>query len=270
MIPFPTVKITNYAAAAAQWKFNEWNRQNDWVVLDTETTGLRGAEVVEIAVVDPQRKVLFHSLVKPKAPIPREAAEIHGITNDMVKNSPTWPEVWKALYPLIRDKLILIYNQRFDLQVLRDSFRAWTREELEQAGLKPHDIYQALKQLRTDCVMRAYADLRTRGRWVRLEEAAGKSVHRAVDDCLATIDVIRSCHNPGFTSADLKRTRIFEHYQAAERELSTLRQELRQLSERLDRTILRHQRLLNLLLLDGESLERVLDTEAAAALDEEL
>ena len=51
--------------AVAQMTFNDWNKREDVIVLDTETTGLYDAEICEISVLDLGGKVLFDSLVKP-------------------------------------------------------------------------------------------------------------------------------------------------------------------------------------------------------------
>lgn len=65
------------------------------VVLDTETTG-RGpsADVVEIAwvVIDEHLEVLDEvaTLIDPGRPIPAEATEVHGITDEMVAGAPTF------------------------------------------------------------------------------------------------------------------------------------------------------------------------------------
>jgi len=59
------------------------------LILDTETTGLdEHAEIVEIAVIDCTGAVLLDTLVRPAGPIPAEAVEIHGITNEMVVQIP--------------------------------------------------------------------------------------------------------------------------------------------------------------------------------------
>ena len=59
--------------------------------LDTETTGLGPADqVVEIAVLDAEGAVVFHSLVKPTVPIPAEATAIHGIRDEDVAGAPTF------------------------------------------------------------------------------------------------------------------------------------------------------------------------------------
>lgn len=67
------------------------------LIVDTETTGLGDdAEIVEIAVVDSQGSIVFDSLVKPRRPIPREASDIHGITNAAVEDAPGFAQLWAA------------------------------------------------------------------------------------------------------------------------------------------------------------------------------
>lgn len=63
---------------------NSWLINSDnFVILDTETTGLdEHDEIVEVAVIDMSGKVLLNTLVNPIQPIPYEATQIHGITND--------------------------------------------------------------------------------------------------------------------------------------------------------------------------------------------
>lgn len=73
---------------------NEFDRL---VVIDFETTGIsRNKRAVEVAwyelnlnleIIDEQ-----HSLINPMIPIPSEVVSIHGITDDMVKDSPTLDE----------------------------------------------------------------------------------------------------------------------------------------------------------------------------------
>ena len=57
--------------AAVLWAREQLN-QNDWVILDTETTGLYYPEIVEIAVVNCTGEALLNTLVKPTITIPAE------------------------------------------------------------------------------------------------------------------------------------------------------------------------------------------------------
>lgn len=62
-----------------------------WLVLDTETTGIEGAAIVELgAVVMQEGRVLEHrsGLFNPGKPIDPIAAGIHGISDEMVRKKP--------------------------------------------------------------------------------------------------------------------------------------------------------------------------------------
>lgn len=164
------------------------------LVLDTETTGLDDkAEIIEIAVIDATGKVLLNTLVKPSKPIPAEATAIHGITDEMVKDAPTWPEVNPQLCSLISGKTIAIYNAEYDLRLLEQTDRIW------QVTPKISVIPQIV------CAMHEYAEFygqkSDRGgyKWQKLTAAAEQqgviiegTPHRALSDCLTTLGVIEA------------------------------------------------------------------------------
>jgi DNA polymerase-3 subunit epsilon len=91
--------------------------QNDWAILDTETTGLYDAEIVEIAIINNLGEMLLDALVKLSIPIPAEATDIHGISDAKVADAPTFPEVYPTDAAL-KDKRVLIYNSAFDIKIL--------------------------------------------------------------------------------------------------------------------------------------------------------
>ena len=101
--------------------------------LDVETTGLspRTSRVCEVAVIAFQgncRVSHFSSLVNPGLPIPPETSKIHGITDDMVKNSPVFPALAPRLIALLEGSVIVAHNTEFDLSFMEMEFA--------RAGLK--------------------------------------------------------------------------------------------------------------------------------------
>lgn len=151
--------------------------------LDTETTGLhKTAEIIEVGVVDNAGRVVFASLVRPRRPIPADASAIHGITNEMVADAPTWQELWPELGALLQDRHVGIYNADYDLRLMRQSHRQW------RLPWQPVDASAF-------CIMKLYAQFygepnRRYGgfRWQSLERAGLQcrltlpNTHRAVDD----------------------------------------------------------------------------------------
>lgn len=101
--------------------------------LDVETTGLspRTSRVCEVALIGFQggcRVGHFSSLVNPGLAIPPETTKIHGITDEMVRNSPAFPALAPRLLGLMEGSVIVAHNAEFDLSFMEMEF--------ERAGLK--------------------------------------------------------------------------------------------------------------------------------------
>jgi len=168
------------------------------LILDTETTGLDAdAEVVELAVIDCAGTVLLDTLVRPSGPVPAEAAAIHGITDAMLADAPTWPEIHDRFCLLIAARQVIAYNADFDVRLIEQTARRY-RESIPE--LVPLDQVATFS-----CAMVAYADFygewsaeKGRYRWQKLSAAAQQqgvtvgNAHRALGDCLMTLGVVRA------------------------------------------------------------------------------
>jgi DNA polymerase III subunit epsilon len=95
--------------------------ENNWCILDTETTDLKQAQIVQIAVINGHNE--WHTLVKPTIPISEEAIAIHGITNEAVEYAPTFDQVFLQLMRRIGGRDLIIYNAEFDLRAIKNSLR---------------------------------------------------------------------------------------------------------------------------------------------------
>ena len=93
---------------------------------DLETTGINVAKdrIVEIAILKifPNgNKESKTWLVNPEMPIPADAMAIHGITNEKVANEPTFKELSKDIYAMIKDCDLGGFNSdRFDIPLLAE------------------------------------------------------------------------------------------------------------------------------------------------------
>jgi DNA polymerase-3 subunit epsilon len=223
---FSKWKNMSLKAARAQLLFNDWNQLKNIVVLDTETTGIKNAEICEVAVLDLQGNILFESLVKPASPIPLKAQNIHGITDSMVDNSPNWIEVWDKLYPLIKTKIVLIYNDEFDKRLMIESFKPYEKEASTKTKMRQ------VNKLNTQCVMRAYSNLVDSSKWVKLTVACGHPTdHRAIGDCHATIEVVRNNLRSDFSVQDFHYLKWLSEIQETNNKISTISQQLKLLTE---------------------------------------
>jgi len=95
----------------------------DFVALDVETAQGSRCSICQIglAIIENNKIIRTYSLfVKPPenkyAPI---NTKIHGISPEMTINEPTFPQVWKIVYPLINDILIIAHNASFDIDCLK-------------------------------------------------------------------------------------------------------------------------------------------------------
>ncbi len=98
------------------------------VFIDLETTGVNLAtdRVIEIAIVKilpDKTRLVKHKLINPQMPIPKSSSEIHGITDDKVKDAPTFKEVANELKQFIDNADLSGYNSnRFDIPLLMEEF----------------------------------------------------------------------------------------------------------------------------------------------------
>jgi DNA polymerase III alpha subunit (gram-positive type) len=95
----------------------------DWLGFDSETTSTGDAAgLCEVAFVRPDRSIAFESLIRPRHPITDGSAAIHGITNAMVEDSPTLPDVHARFQKLLDEcAAVLWYNGEFDQRVANQS-----------------------------------------------------------------------------------------------------------------------------------------------------
>ena len=96
--------------------------------IDLETTGVNlGTDrIVEIAIVkilpDGKRSVK-RKLINPGMPIPKQSSDVHGITDEMVKDAPTFKQVAHELKQMLDGCDMAGYNSnRFDIPLLMEEF----------------------------------------------------------------------------------------------------------------------------------------------------
>ncbi|HAT73085.1 MAG TPA: hypothetical protein DCS63_09745 [Elusimicrobia bacterium] len=106
--------------------------------IDVETTGLspRSARVCEVAAISfrgSDRVATLAELVNPGAPIPDAVSKIHGITDEMVKDSPSFGGVAPRLLAMLENSVVVAHNAQFDV--------AFLSAEMERVGLKFPKLY---------------------------------------------------------------------------------------------------------------------------------
>lgn len=98
------------------------------VFIDLETTGINPSSdrIVEISVlkVFPNGKEIIKThRVNPEIEIPSAATEIHGISNEDIKDSPSFKMIAKEIAAFIEDSDIAGFNSnKFDIPLLAEEF----------------------------------------------------------------------------------------------------------------------------------------------------
>lgn len=110
--------------------------------IDLETTGINVSidRIVEIAIVKiglDGSKQVKRRLVNPEMPIPKASADVHGITDEMVKDAPTFKAIANEVKQFMEGADIGGYNSnRFDVPMLNEEFlRAGINVDMESRKL---------------------------------------------------------------------------------------------------------------------------------------
>ncbi len=110
------------------------------IVLDTETTGLEPADghrIIEIGCVELiDRRVTrndFHQYLQPDREIDQGAVEVHGITNELLRDKPRFADIVEDFLAYVRGAELIIHNAPFDVGFLDHEIGRW-REGAEPIG----------------------------------------------------------------------------------------------------------------------------------------
>lgn len=155
---------------------------------DLETTGINVAKdrIVEIAVLKiyPNGNKESHTWrVNPEMPIPAESSAIHGITDEMVANEPTFNQLAPKVYNLIKDSDLGGFNSnRFDIPLLAEELiRAEVDFDMKKAlSIDVQTIFHKMEKRTLEAAYKFYC---------------GKdliSAHSAAADTEATYEVLKA------------------------------------------------------------------------------
>ncbi len=157
----------------------------DLVFLDLETTGLdvvTGDAICEIGAFKiKQRKIIdkFHSLINPGRPVPETAYRVHKISDQELKDAPSFSAVVDDLLKFLKDSVLCAYNVEFDLGFLNHGLRAIDHPDLDGPTL---DVLPMAR----DALSLPRYNLGTVARSLEIDLASG--MHRAMDDARITYE----------------------------------------------------------------------------------
>jgi DNA polymerase III subunit epsilon len=149
------------------------------IYYDTETTGVKSDKdkIIEIAAYDPYQNLSFVSLIHPQMPIPPESTQIHQITDEMVKDAPSFEEVGKKFMEFCSGDVVLIAhnNDAFDKLFLQAEF---SRAGLSMPQWCYIDSLKWARKYRPDLPRHSLQHLR------EVFNIPANQAHRALDDVM--------------------------------------------------------------------------------------
>ena len=102
------------------------NKPIAFIDLETTGTNIGTDRIVEIAIVKlltDRTRVVKRKLINPQVEIPTVSSDIHGITNEMVKDAPTFKQVAQEIKQILDGCDLSGYNSnRFDIPLLVEEF----------------------------------------------------------------------------------------------------------------------------------------------------
>lgn len=154
------------------------------IYYDTETTGLKydNDRIIEIAAYDIVKETSFCSFVNPGIPIPEESTKITGITDDMVKEAPSFKKVAEDFVKFCEGDIVLIAhnNDNFDKHFLEAEFN---RASVTLPKYPYIDTLKWAKKYRPDLPKYSLQYLR------EIYGIEANNAHRALDDVIILKEV---------------------------------------------------------------------------------
>ena len=129
--------------------------------IDLETTGVnlgtdRIVEIAIIKILTDGSRIVKRKLINPEMPIPKTSSDIHGITNEMVKDAPTFKQVAHELKQVLDGCDIAGYNSnRFDIPLLMEEFLR-VQVEFDMKGRRLIDVQKIFHQMEQRTLGAAY------------------------------------------------------------------------------------------------------------------
>lgn len=154
--------------------------------IDLETTGISITQdrIVEIAIVKilvNGEKVVKRKIINPTIVIPQQAIDVHGITNEMVKDAPTFKDVANEVKQFIDNCDLGGYNSnRFDIPLLIEEFlRCGINLEIEERKfVDAQKVFHLMEQRTLSAAYKFYCNKELEG------------AHSAEADATATFEVL--------------------------------------------------------------------------------
>ena len=180
-------------------------RETCFTAIDVETTGLSPSRdrVIELTAIRFQGSNSIWSstwLFNPGTNIPSRSTSVHGITDRMVKDQPTFSTVAADISAALTNSIIIAHNARFDWSFMS--------KEFARAGAEvPHvTVVDSIPWSKLVLPARRSYSLHALSADLNLHTAP---THRSESDTMALVELIQHCIGSMETNATLDKLEDF-------------------------------------------------------------
>lgn len=139
---------------AADWARSVLEAAENWLLVDTETTGLtRSDQVIEVAIAAPVRqlgrwrlKPVLVQRIRPSVSIDPGASMVHGIYERHLRDAKTFAELACQIRAVMQGRRLLAWNAPFDRAALNRTANSWNTspvasDENWRCAMRAHAVW---------------------------------------------------------------------------------------------------------------------------------
>ena len=180
---------------------------DDYLVLDTETTGLPDDNglpgIVTLGIMVVRNREITESVefeTRPQRRISDEAQAVHGITNEQATGFESFESQWNQIAGYLADQLIVIHNASFDWPILLDHVERYCLKlpKIQGVFCSQKAAIPWAQAINLQCSHRGPSlDMLTKALHVEDLRAEGGGIHGAKIDSQQTAQVVEAMRQYG-------------------------------------------------------------------------
>ena len=192
--------IRNYLQAFHGFDFNQQITETEFVIFDTETTGLnvkKGDRIVSISAVRLKEGRIdlsdaFHEIINPDRDIPSASAVIHEILPRMVNGKPTIEHILPKFIAYIGSSILVAHHEWLDMSFLNREMCCLFGMPIQNIVLDTAALDRALLAKKTPASMIATMKSdSTLGALAERYHVTVEGLHSSFWDALATAQIFQ-------------------------------------------------------------------------------
>jgi len=192
--------IRNYLQAFRGFDFNQPITETEFVIFDTETTGLnvkKGDRILSISAVRLKEGRIdlsdaFHEIINPDRDIPSASAVIHEILPRMVNGKPTIEHVLPKFIAYIGSSVLVAHHEWLDMSFLNREMCRFCGIPIQNIVVDTAILDQALLAKKTPASTIATMKIdNTLGAVAERYHVAVEGLHSSFWDALATAQIFQ-------------------------------------------------------------------------------